>query len=61
MTADADIVDADKRVRGRAKEGEMFVLLEEPVHVDYRRYGTVGGHTGYVLMTKLEPAGTVCA
>jgi hypothetical protein len=60
VTADADIMDADKRVRGRAKEGEMFVLLEEPVHVDYRRYGTVGGYTGYVLMTKLEPAGTVC-
>jgi hypothetical protein len=60
VTADADVVDADKRFRGKAKKGEMFVLLDEPVHVEYRRYGTVGGYTGYVLMTKLESVDTVC-
>jgi hypothetical protein len=60
VTADADVVDADKRFRGKAKAGEMFVLLDEPVHVEYRRYGTVGGYTGYVLMTKLESVDTVC-
>jgi hypothetical protein len=60
VTADADVVDADKRFRGKAKAGEMFVLLDEPVHVEYRRYGTVGGYTGYVLMTKLESVDTIC-
>jgi hypothetical protein len=60
VTADADVVDEDKRFRGKAKEGETFVLLDEPVHVEYRRYGTVGGYTGYVLMTKLESVDTVC-
>jgi hypothetical protein len=46
--------DADKQPRGWVEEGEMFILLDEPVHVDKWRYGTVGGDTGYVLMSKLD-------
>jgi hypothetical protein len=62
VTAHGDIVDKNKTTIGQVDEGDMFVVLDEPVHVDFRRYGTVGngGLTGYVLMTKLEPAGTVC-
>jgi hypothetical protein len=52
--------DADKQPRGWAEEGEMFIVLDEPVHVDKWRYGTVGDDTGYVLMSKLDRAGTVC-
>jgi hypothetical protein len=46
--------NADKQPIGWAEEGEMFILLDEPVHVDKYRYGTVGGDTGYVLMSKLD-------
>jgi hypothetical protein len=60
VTEGGNVVDADKQPIGWAEEGEIFILLDEPVHVDNRRYGTVGGDTGYVLMLKLERAGTVC-
>jgi hypothetical protein len=53
--------DADKQPLGWVEEGEMFILLDEPVHVDKWRYGTVGGDTGYVLMSKLDLVeDTVC-
>lgn len=60
MTEGGNVVDADKQPIGWAEEGEILILLDEPVHVDNRRYGTVGGDTGYVLMLKLERAGTAC-
>jgi hypothetical protein len=60
VTEGGNVVDADKQPIGWAEEGEIFTLLDEPVHVDNRRYGTVGGDTGYVLMLKLERAGTAC-
>jgi hypothetical protein len=54
-------VDANKEPIGWADEGEMFVRLDEPVPVENRHYGTVGGYTGYVLTGKLERlSGTVC-
>lgn len=52
--------NADKQTRGWVEEGEMFIALDEPVHVDKWRYGTVGGDTGYVLMSKLDRVDTVC-
>jgi hypothetical protein len=61
VTARATVVDADGRDRGTAEEGELFVELNEPVHVGSRRYGIVGGDTGYVLMEKLTFVDTVCA
>jgi hypothetical protein len=59
---EGNIVDRNKTPIGRVNKGDLFVVLDEPVHVDNRRYGTVGneGLTGYVLMAKLEPDGTVC-
>ena len=59
VTAHANVVDANKLPVGEADEGELFVLLVEPVHVDNRRYGTVGSDTGYVLMEKLTFVDTV--
>jgi hypothetical protein len=55
-----DVVDANKEPIGWANEGEMFIRLDEPVPVDNRHYGTVGGYTGYVLTGKLERYDTVC-
>jgi hypothetical protein len=55
-----DVVDANKKPIGWANEGEMFVRLDEPVPVDNRHYGTVGGYTGYVLTGKLQRYDTVC-
>ena len=47
-------MDAHKQRIGFAKVGEMFVRLDEPVPVENRHYGTVGGYTGYVLTGKLK-------
>jgi hypothetical protein len=61
VTAPANVTDENKTTIGRAAEGDVFVVLDEPVHVSYRRYGAIGndGLTGYVLIEKLEFVDTV--
>jgi hypothetical protein len=63
VTEPADVKNEKKTTIGRAGVDDVFVVLDEPVHVDYRRYGAVGdgGLVGYVLMNKLEFIDTITA
>ena len=62
MIAAGDLKDASPTPIGRMREGQYFVLQQEPVRVDYYRYGAIqgGGPVGYALTSKLTFVDTIC-